>query len=90
MQGLKRKLKKIPKKKALAITAELLCALVDDILKHEANQYLAMRDILVLVCCFLLGLRAVDIEVVNVDHIENLISFETDVNLSYFDLIVCT
>ena len=56
---------------------------------RQISTQLAMRDILVLVCCFLLGLRAVDIEVVNVDHIKNLIRFQTDVNLSSFDLIVC-
>ena len=44
MHGLKHKLDRFPKKKAQAMTTELLTYLLDDILKFEPNRYLALRD----------------------------------------------
>ena len=70
MHGLRRKLEKMPRKKAQAITSELLAYLLDDILNNEPHKYLALRDVIVLALGFLLGLRAVDISVVNTDSVK--------------------
>ena len=48
MHGLRRKLEKMPCKKAQAITSELFAYLLDDILNHEPYKYLALRDVIVL------------------------------------------
>ena len=69
MNGLKRKLDKVPRKKAQALTAELLTYVLDDILRNDPNKYLALRDVIILSLGFLLGLRAFDIAVINTKHI---------------------
>ena len=51
------------------MTTELLTCLLDDILKFEPNRYLALRDLIVLCLGFLLGLRALDISVINTDSV---------------------
>ena len=87
MAGLKRKLDRFPRKKAQALTAELLTYVLNDILHFEPNKYLGMRDTLILSLGFLLGLRAVDISVVNTDQI----ILTPDIvrpDHSFFDVIV--
>ena len=86
MGGLRRKLDRIPRKKAHAVTAELLTYVLDDILKHEINGYLKMRDVIILSLCFLLGLRAVDVSVVNTDGISMFPNLRSD--LSTFKVVV--
>ena len=86
MGGLRRKLDRIPRKKAHAVTAELLTYVLDDILKHEINGYLKMRDVIILSLCFLLGLRAVDVSVVNTDGISMFPNLRS--GLSTFKVVV--
>jgi hypothetical protein len=69
MLGLKRKCVVVPKVQAQAIEASLVARLMNSVHSTEKDEFLAARDIVIIGLCFLFGLRAVDLAVINLEDI---------------------